>query len=91
MPPKASTRRSAPKVEDKEDKPIQKDEEPKTRTRGRQLDKSASKDVEPAKKIKLNDEDAQKSKTEPKKTRSKDLSASKKKDDDVEDKPKPAK
>lgn len=46
--------------------------------------------MEPAKKVKLDDEEDKKAKTEPKKTRSKDLSASKKKEE-AEDKPLPAK
>jgi hypothetical protein len=83
MPPKASTRKSAPKEDKKEDKTVTPEPEIKTRTRGRQLDKSTPKDEEPTKKIKTDDvdnSDLKKSKTEPKRTRS-DLSASKKPDD----------
>lgn len=41
MPPKANTRRSAPKEDKKDDKPAPPEPEAKTRTRGRQLDKAA--------------------------------------------------
>lgn len=83
MPPKPSTRRSAPKEDKKEDKPTTPEPEVKTRTRGRQQDKSPTKDDPPSKKIKPDDidgSDLKKSKTEPKRTRS-DLSATKKADD----------
>ena len=83
MPPKASTRRSAPKEDKISDKPAPPEPEVKTRIRGRQLDKSDPKDEEPSKKVKADDTDngdLKKSKTEPKRTRS-DLSASKKADD----------
>jgi hypothetical protein len=83
MPPKANTRRSAPKEDKKEDKPVPPEPEIKTRTRGRQLDKSAEKDEVATKKIKADEDDTnvlKKSKTEPKRTRS-DLSATKKVDD----------
>ena len=55
MPPKPSTRKSAPKEDKKEDKPTTPEPEVKTRTRGRQLDKSPVKDDEPSKKIKPDD------------------------------------
>lgn len=79
MPPKTSTRRSAPK----EDNTPPPQPEIKTRTRGRQLASSPSKDDEPSKKIKTDDTnggDIKKSKTEPKRTSS-NLSATKKADD----------
>lgn len=91
MPPKASTRRSAPKDDKKDDSPVLPEPEAKARpTRGRVADKSAPKDVEPAKKVKADEvvvED--KAKSAPKKTRSGDLSASKK--DDPPAKTSPAK
>lgn len=83
MPPKASTRRSAPKEDKIADKSAPPEPQGKTRTRGRQLDKSDPKDEAPSKKIKADDADdgdLKRSKTEPKRTRS-DLSASKKADD----------
>lgn len=91
MPPKASTRRSAAKDDKKDDSPVKPYPEVKTRpTRGRAADKSAPKDMEPAKKVKADDVVADdKAKSAPKKTRSGDLSASKK--DDPPAKTSPAK
>ena len=91
MPPKASTRRSAAKEDKKDASPVKPDPEVKTRpTRGRAADKSAPKDMEPAKKVKQGEVVAEdKSKSAPKKTKSGDLSASKK--DDPPAKTSPAK
>lgn len=81
MPPKASTRRSALKEDKKDDVPVQPEPEVKTRpTRGKAADKSAPKDVEPAKKVKPDEVAEDKAKSAPKRTRSGDLSASKKED-----------